>query len=76
MGLIAHSSPAIHDRPLRVRVAGHIPFLDGPVLNYEALLRYKQPLAYNLLGDRSLHPTWWDFVVVLSGPFELPYEYP
>jgi hypothetical protein len=75
VGLIAHSGAGIHDRPLRVRVAGHIPFLDGPVLNYEALLRYKQPLAYHLLGDRSLHPTWWDFVVVLSGPFELPYEY-
>jgi hypothetical protein len=75
VGLLRHSGGNIGGRPLRVRVAGHIPFLDGPVLNYESLLRYGQPLAYNLLGDRSLHPTWWDFVVVLSGPLELAYEY-
>jgi hypothetical protein len=75
VGLITHAGVNIEGRPLRVRVAGHIPFLDGPVLNYESLLRYEQPLAYNLLDDRSLHPTWWDFVVLLSGPLELPYEY-
>jgi hypothetical protein len=75
VGLITPAGANQDGRPLRVRVAGHIPFLDGPVLNYESLLGYGRPLAYNLLGDRSLHPTWWDFIVVLEGPLELPYEY-
>ena len=75
VGVIHDHSAGIQERPVRVRVAGHIPFLDGPVLNYESLLRYNQPIAYNLLGDCSLHPTWWDFVVMLSGPPELPDEY-
>ena len=56
-------------------MAGHIPFLDGPGLNYESVLHYDEPLAYNTVGDRSLHPTWWDFVVVLTGPVRNSVEY-
>jgi hypothetical protein len=26
-------------------------------------------------GDRSLHPTWWDFVIVLTGPMRNHVEY-
>jgi hypothetical protein len=66
--LLAMQSNHIEDRAARARVVGHISFVDGPVLNYESLLRHDRPLEYNLPDDRSLHPTWWDFVVVLTGP--------
>ena len=66
--LIARHSNGIQGRALRVRVAGHIPFLDGPVLDHESMLQFRRPLVYSMLGDRSLHPTWWDFVLVLRGP--------
>ena len=74
--LIAAHRTAIQGRAPRVRVAGHVPFLDGPVLNYESLLRHGEPLVYSRLFDRSLHPTWWDFVVVVSGPIRKYFEYP
>jgi Dolichyl-phosphate-mannose-protein mannosyltransferase len=73
--LISAHSIDILGRAARVRMAGHIPFLDGPGLNYESVLHYHQPLAYNTVGDRSLHPTWWDFVVVLTGPVRNRVEY-
>jgi hypothetical protein len=28
-----------------------------------------------MIGDRSLHPTWWDFVLVLTGPMRNHVEY-
>ena len=40
VGLIADQSRDIQGRAPRVRVAGHIPFLDGPVLNYESVLQH------------------------------------
>ena len=73
--LIAAHRGDIHGRAPRVRVAGHVPFLDGPVLHYESLLRHGEPLTYSRLFDRSLHPTWWDFVVVVSGPIRKYFEY-
>jgi hypothetical protein len=73
--LIAAHRSGIQERAPRVRVAGHVPFLDGPVLNYESMLRHGEPLVYSRLFDRSLHPTWWDFVVVVSGPIRKYFEY-
>jgi hypothetical protein len=72
VGRIAAQSQSIEGRAPRIRVAGHVPFLNGPVLHYESLLRHRQPLAYSMVGDRSLHPTWWDFLVVLAGPVAQP----
>ena len=66
--LLATQSKDIQGRAARARIVGHISLVDGSVLNYESLLHHYLPLAYNLPDDRSLHPTWWDFVVVLSGP--------
>ena len=73
--LIATHSQVLPGRPQRVRVVGHIAFLDGPVLNYESQLRHRLPVVYNMLGNRSLSPTWWDFLVVLSGPLRQRFEY-
>jgi hypothetical protein len=73
--LIAANRDDIQGRAPRVRVAGHVPFLDGPVLHYESLLRHGEPLVYSRLFDHSLHPTWWDFVVVVSGPIRKYFEY-
>lgn len=56
------------DRPQRVRVVGHVPFLDGAGLGYASMLRSGAPLTYNLPLDGSFHPGWWDAAVVLSGP--------
>ena len=75
VALIAAHGTDITGRSPRVRVAGHIPFLDGPGLSYESMLRDRVSLTYNMLGDRSLHPTWWDFVVVLTGRVRNPVEY-
>ena len=72
--MAAHGSD-IEGRAPRVRVAGHIPFLDGPGLSYESLLQDRRPLTYSMLGDRSLHPTWWDFVIVLTGRVRSQVEY-
>jgi hypothetical protein len=73
--LIAAHSHSIVDHDPRVRVAGHIPFIDGPGLKYQSLLSSGRPLVYSSAGDRSLHPTWWDFVVVMSGPTDDRVEY-
>jgi len=56
-------------------VVGHVPFLDGPTLNYQSLLDQHQSLTYSDLGDRSLHRSWWDFIVVVQGPVRLESEY-
>ena len=73
--LVATHSKHIRDRAPRVRVVGHVPFLDGPTLNYQSLLDHHQSLTYSMLEDRSLHRRWWDFVVVVQGPVRLKSEY-
>ena len=75
VSVIAAHATDIKGRAPRIRVAGHIPFLDGPGLSYESLLRDRRALTYSMLGDRSLHPTWWDFVIVLSGRMRNHVEY-
>jgi hypothetical protein len=72
--MAAHGSGE-RSRAHRVRVVGHIAFLDGPVLDYESQLRHRMPVVYSMLGNRSLSPTWWDFLVVLSGPLRQRFEY-
>jgi hypothetical protein len=66
--LLTKQSDDIPGRAPRARIVGYISFVGGPVLNYESLLHHHRPLAYNQPDDRSLHPAWWDFAVVLSGP--------
>jgi len=73
--LLAMHSTHIRDRAPRVRVVGHVPFLDGPTLNYESLLNHRRSLTYSMLEDRSLNRRWWDFVVVVQGPTRLKSEY-
>ena len=73
--LVATHSRHIRDRAPRVRVVGHVPFLDGPTLNYQSLLDQHQSLTYSGLEDRSLHRSWWDFIVVVQGPIRLESEY-
>jgi hypothetical protein len=73
--IIHANRPDAPDRPIRVRMAGHIPQFDGPGLSYESALRHGDQLEYNLIGDRSLHSRWWDFVVVLTGPLRDSIEY-
>ena len=73
--LVATHSRHIRDRAPRVRVVGHVPFLDGPTLNYQSLLDQHQSLTYSDLEDRSLHRSWWDFIVVVQGPIRLESEY-
>jgi 4-amino-4-deoxy-L-arabinose transferase-like glycosyltransferase len=73
--LLATHSKHIRDRAPRVRVVGHVPFLDGPTLNYESLLNHRQSLTYSMLEDFSLNRRWWDFVVVIHGPVRLKSEY-
>jgi hypothetical protein len=75
VALMAAHGTDINGRAPRIRVAGHIPFLDGPGLSYESLLRDRNSLTYSMPGDRSLHPTWWDFVIVLTGPMRNHVEY-
>jgi hypothetical protein len=72
---IAAHGRDISGRPTRVRVAGHIPFLDGPGLSYVSVRRYGRPVPYSGLGDRSLHPEWWHFVVMVTGPVKNRVEY-
>ena len=72
---IVATSGGLPDRPLHVRVAGHIPFFDGPVLNYESVLRFDRFLVYNLPDDHSLHGTFWDYVLVTTGPIRTRVDY-
>ena len=73
--LIATHRQGFHARAQRVRVVGHIAFLDGPVLNYVSQLRHRMPVVYSMLGNRSLSPVWWDFLVVMSGPVRQRLEF-